>query len=89
MGIAFGAIAHFERQLFSKQTRDGIAAASRRGRTAGCPPLDPETVSAAQKLIECGLSAGGVAKQLGNGRTTANRIAAMMRDGRASLLPKS
>ena len=51
-----GAIAHFERPLISERTRDGIAAARRRGRTRGRPPLDPETVSAAQKLIDAGLS---------------------------------
>ena len=53
----FGAIAHFERRLISERTRDGIAAARKRGRTPGRPPLDPETVSAAQKLIDSGLVA--------------------------------
>ncbi len=52
----FGSIAHFERRLISERTRDGIAAARKRGRTPGRPPLDPETVSAAQKLIVGGLS---------------------------------
>ena len=52
----FGSIAHFERRLISERTRDGIAAARKRGRQPGRPPLDPETVSAAQKLIEAGLS---------------------------------
>ena len=44
----FGSIAHFERRLISERTRDGIAAARKRGRTPGRPPLDPETVSAAR-----------------------------------------
>ena len=61
----FGSIAHFERRLISERTRDGIAAARTRGRTPGRPPLDPETVSAAQKLIEAGLSPGQAAKQIG------------------------
>ena len=52
----FGSIAHFERRLISERTRDGIAAARKRGRTPGRPPLDPETVSAAKKLIAAGLS---------------------------------
>ena len=47
----FGSIAHFERRLISERTRDGIAAARKRGRTPGRPPLDPETVSAAQKTL--------------------------------------
>ncbi len=76
----FGAIAHFERRLISERTRDGIAAARKRGRTPGRPPLDPETVSAAQKLIESGLSPARAAKQLNIGRATAYRIAAAMRD---------
>ena len=71
----FGSIAHFERRLISERTRDGIAAARKRGRTPGRPPLDPETVSAAEKLIAAGLSPAGAAKQLGIGRTTAYRIA--------------
>ena len=83
----FGAIAHFERRLISERTRDGIAAARRRGRTPGRPPLDPDTISAAQKLIDAGLSPGQAAKQLGIGRATAYRIAASMREGRSSPLP--
>ena len=76
----FGAIAHFERRLISERTRDGIAAARERGRTPGRPPLDPETVSAARKLIEGGLSPARAAKKLNIGRATAYRIAATMRD---------
>ena len=63
----FGSIAHFERRLISERTRDGIAAARKRGRTPGRPPLDPETVSAAEKLIAAGLSPARAAKQLGIG----------------------
>ena len=74
----FGSIAHFERRLISERTRDGIAAARKRGRTPGRPPLDLETVSAAQKLIEAGLSPARTAKQLGIGRATAYRIAKSM-----------
>ena len=77
----FGAIAHFEQRLISERTRDGIAAARRRGRQPGRPPLHPETVSAAQKLIEAGLSPARAAKQLGIGRATAYRIAAEIREG--------
>ena len=76
----FGAIAHFERRLISERTRDGIAAARKRGRRPGRPPLDAETVSAAQKLIEGGLSPARAARQLNIGRATAYRIAAAMRD---------
>ena len=75
----FGSIAHFERRLISERTRDGIAAARKRGRTPGRPAVDPETVSADQKLIEAGLSPGQAAKQLRIGRATAYRIAKTMR----------
>ncbi len=71
----FGAIAHFERRLISERTKDGIAAARKRGRNPGRPALDEETVSALQKLIESGLTAGQAAKQLKIGRSTAYRIA--------------
>ena len=77
----FGAIAHFEQRLISERTRDGLAAARKRGRTPGRPPLDPETVSAAQKLINAGLSPARAARQLGIGRATAYRIAAELREG--------
>ena len=71
----FGAIAHFERRLISERTRDGIAAARKRGRRPGRPALDQETISATQTLVEAGLTAGQAAKQLGIGRATAYRIA--------------
>ena len=71
----FGAIAHFERRLISERTRDGIAAARKRGKKPGRPKLDNETISATQKLIESGMSPGQAAKQLGIGRSTAYRIA--------------
>ena len=71
----FGTIAHFERRLISECTRDGIAAARKRGRRPGRPPLDRETVSTAQSLVEVGLTPGQAAKKLGIGRATAYRIA--------------
>ena len=70
----FGAIAHFERRFISERTRDGIAAARKRGRSPGRPALDRETVSATQALVEAGLTAGQAAKQLSIGRATAYRI---------------
>ena len=82
----FGPVAHFERRLISERTRDGIAAARKRGRTPGRPPPDPETVSAARKLIEGGLSPARAAKQLNIRRATAYRIAAAMRDEQPSAL---
>ena len=82
----FGAIAHFERRLLSERTRDGIAAARKRSRLPGRPPLDPETLSAAHKLIEAGLSPAQAAKQLGIGRAMAYRLAAAMREGTSAPL---
>ncbi|WP_456391182.1 recombinase family protein [Profundibacter sp.] len=71
----FGAIAHFERRLISERTRDGIAAARKRGKNPGRPKLDTETVSALQKLVKAGMTPGMAAKQLGIGRSTAYRVA--------------
>lgn len=71
----FGAIAHFERRLISERTKDGLAAARKRGRKPGRPRIDKGTVDAALKLIDAGLSAGQVAKRLGVGRSTLYRIA--------------
>ena len=82
----FGVIAHFEQRLISERTRDGIAAARNTRAHTGPAPLDPETVSAAQKLIEAGLSTARAAKQLGIGRATAYRIAVTAREGRFSPL---
>ena len=76
----FGAIAHFERRLISERTRDGLAEARRQGRKPGRPPLHPETVAAASKLIDAGMSPTQAAKQLGIGRATAYRIAKDMRN---------
>ena len=70
----FGAIAHFERRLIAERTRVGIAAARRRRRNPGRPPLSGETVTAAKKLFEAGMTPGQAAKQLGIRRSMAYRI---------------
>lgn len=70
----FGAIAHFERRLISERTKDGLATARKRGRKPGRPKIDKDTVDAALKLIEAGLSAGQAAKRLGIGRSTLYRL---------------
>ena len=70
----FGAIAHFERRLISERTRDGIAAARKRGKNPGRPKLNPETISALLKLVKAGMTPGIAAKQLGIGRSTAYRL---------------
>ena len=62
---------------------------ARSGRQPGRPPLDRETVSAAQKLIEGGLSPAQAEKQLKIGRTTAYSIAAAMRNEDLAPLPQS
>ena len=71
----FGSIAHFERRLIAERTRDGIAAARKRGKKPGRPPLSSEKVAAAEKLIKAGTTPGQAAKQLNIGRATAYRIA--------------
>ena len=70
----FGAIAHFERRLISERTKDGLAAARKRGRKPGRPSLEAETVSALQNLITAGTSVSQAAKHLGIGRSTAYKV---------------
>ena len=70
----FGAIAHFERRLISERTREGLAAARRRGSRPGRPPVDPEKAAALRKLVDAGMTPGKAAKQLGIGRSTAYRL---------------
>ena len=48
----FGAIAQFERRLISERTKDGLATARKHRRNPGRPPLQPETISALQDLVE-------------------------------------
>ena len=70
----FGAIAHFERRLIFGRTKDGQAAARKHGRKPGRPPLQPETISALQDLVEAGKSISQAAKHLGIGRSTAYKV---------------
>ena len=44
----FGVIAQFERRLISERTKDGLATARSHGR----PPLQPETISVLQDMVE-------------------------------------
>lgn len=69
----FGAIAHFERRLIAERTRDGIESARAKGKRLGRPPLDPEKLDAAFKLIDAGTSPTETANQLGLGRSTLYR----------------
>jgi DNA invertase Pin-like site-specific DNA recombinase len=79
----FGAIAHFERRLIAERTKDGLARARKRGRKPGRPKIDKDTVDAALKLIDAGLSAGQAAKRLNIGRSTVYRLVSEKRDQRA------
>ncbi len=69
----FGAIAHFERRLISECTKEGIQSARLRGKEPGRPILDRDTLDAAIKLVESGLSPTNIAKQLQIGRSTLYR----------------
>ena len=44
----FGLIAQFERRLISERIKDGLATARSHGR----PPLQPETISVLQDMVE-------------------------------------
>ena len=67
----FGTIAQFECWLISERTKGGLETARKHGRNLGRPPLQPETISAMQDLVEAGKSVSQAAKHLGIGRSTA------------------
>lgn len=76
----FGAIAHFERRLIAERTRDGLAAARRRGRAPGRPPLPKAKAAALRRLVESGVTATAAARQLSIGQTTACCIMQELRE---------
>ncbi|WP_425596471.1 hypothetical protein [Phaeobacter gallaeciensis] len=67
-------MAHFEQRLISESTKDGLANARKHGRTPGRPPLQPETISALQDLVNAGKYVAQAAKHLGIGRSTAYKV---------------
>ena len=70
----FGTIAQFERRLISQRTKGGLATARKQGRDPGRPPLQPETISALQDLVEAGKSVSQAAKHLGIDRSTTYKV---------------
>ena len=70
----FGPIAQFEHRLISERTKDGLATARKHGRYPGRPPLQPETISALQDLVEAGESVSQAVKHLAIGKSTAYKI---------------
>ena len=66
----FGAIAQFERRLISERTKEGLATARSHGR----PPLQPETISVLQDMVEVRKSASQAAVHLLIGRSTAYKV---------------
>ena len=70
----FGPIAQFERRLISEHTKNGLATARKHVRNPDRPPLQPETISALQYLVEAGKSVSQAAKHLGIDRSTAYKV---------------
>lgn len=66
------AFSEFERDLISERTKDGLAAARRRGRTGGRPKVNPDKV----KLV---------ARMWASGQYTANEIAELCNISRATV----
>lgn len=68
------AMAQMEKELLRERTTAGLVAARARGRLGGRKPvMDDAKISAAQKLLDAGMPATEVAKQLGVGRATLYR----------------
>jgi DNA invertase Pin-like site-specific DNA recombinase len=60
----FGAIAECERSLIGERVRAGMAAAKRRGKRLGRPPLPNEIVQQVLELRKAGRSYGQIARRL-------------------------
>lgn len=70
----FAWLAETERAYLIERTRDGLAAASARGRHGGRPTvMSPERLRVARELLDAGTAAAVVARTLGIGRTTLYR----------------
>lgn len=71
----FSAFAEFQRDVIIENTREGLAAAKRRGKKLGRPHiLDPASVVGAHALVaQRGLSITEVARRLGVSRSTLER----------------
>lgn len=65
------AFAEFERDLISERTKDGLAAARRRGHVGGRPKANPDKISLARKMYASGdYSASEIARACGISRST-------------------
>lgn len=69
----FGAITQFERRLIAERTRDGMSAASAKGRKPGRPTLDQEKLTGAMLLVKNGMTPTQAARQTGLERSTVYR----------------
>lgn len=72
----FGSIAEFERERIVERTKEGLAAARRRGRSGGRPPaLNPDQRSAAKRMKDDeGRTTSEIARVFGVSRQTIMRL---------------
>lgn len=66
----FAGIAQFERDLIAERTKEGIAAAKKRGKTLGRPKVDQEKIDYALYLINQGSTISEATKKAGVSRIT-------------------
>ncbi|MMZ57094.1 putative DNA-invertase from lambdoid prophage Rac [compost metagenome] len=66
----FAGIAQFERDLIAERTKEGIAAAKKRGKTLGRPKVDQEKIDYALYLINQGSTISEATKKAGVSRMT-------------------
>jgi DNA invertase Pin-like site-specific DNA recombinase len=74
-----GAFAEFERAMIRERVKAGLKRAVAQGKTLGRPTIDPELERKAQRELRKGTGILKVAKQLGLGTGTVQRIANEMR----------
>ncbi|MGA8943268.1 MAG: recombinase family protein [Thermoactinomyces sp.] len=69
----FAGMAQFERDLIAERTKEGLAAARKRGKKPGRPPVDQEKIKYALYLVDQGSTITEAAKKAGISRMTLYR----------------
>lgn len=65
-----GALAEFEHSLISERTKEGLAAAKRKGRKGGRPFIDSETLEKIAAMKDSSWTVKDICQMLGIGKTT-------------------
>lgn len=75
-------LSQLERDLISQRTKEGLAAAKKRGRIGGRPKVINQKADAVMLLYENGRPISDIAKDMGISRSTVYRIIGMKKKGK-------